>query len=363
MPSSFEVRASVGAYSVEVGSGLVGALLRRRSGAIVIVDERLRDRLPRDCTRVVALPATEEQKSLERMSEVVTALRVLQADRTSHVAAVGGGVIQDIATFVCSVYMRGIPWSYMPTTMLGMADSCIGGKSSINAGGVKNLVGNIYPPAEVVIDTDFVATLDAAQTIGGLIEAAKICFARGYDTFRDYEALGPTYPLSPEHAEVMILRSLNVKRWFIEIDEHDKKERLLLNYGHTFGHALEAATDFAIPHGLAVGAGVIAANVIATRSGWLTPRGEAAARHMQEHMVCMIAAADARPAQALPLDRVLAKFESDKKHVADSYRIVAPERDGALTLVPMPKSAAVREVLAAGIADACALLKWPYQAA
>jgi len=285
----------------------------------------------------------------------------MMANRGTHVVAIGGGVIQDIATFVCSVYMRGVRWSYMPTTMLGMADSCIGGKSSINVGGLKNLVGNIYPPLAVVVDTDFIGSLNAGQTVGGLIEAAKICFARGYDEFCAYEALNPTYPLSAEHAESLILRSLTAKRWFIEVDEFDKKERLLLNFGHTFGHALESATNFAIAHGLAVGAGMIAANLLALQNGWLNPVGEAAVHHLQRHVVKMIGAADSQPSEAILLSKVLEAFESDKKHLSDHYRIVGPRGDGALALLPLSKTSASRNMVALGIAEACQTLGWPLQ--
>lgn len=361
MPKSFEVKTSSGLYTVEVGRNLVASLFQRHPGAIVIVDERLRDRLPAGCDKVIALAATEDQKSLERMPEVILALRSFKANRGSHIVAIGGGVIQDIATFVCSVYMRGIRWSYMPTTMLGMADSCIGGKSSINVGGLKNLIGNIYPPYEVVVDTDFVTTLDAGQTLGGLVEAAKICFARGYEEFCAYEKLQPGFPLSPDCAETLMLCSLMVKRWFIEVDEHDKKERLLLNYGHTFGHAVEAATGFGIAHGLAVGMGVIAANVVAFKSGWLTSQGDKTAKHMCQHMAKMIDSAACSQLPLISLDKVLDKFESDKKHLTDSYRIVAPQGDGTLALVTLPKTHESLDLIAVGIAEACQTLGWPFQ--
>lgn len=361
MPNSFEVKTSTGAYVVEVGRGLIGELIGRNPSAIIIVDERLADRLPAGCEKVIALTATEDQKSLERMAEVILRMREFKTTRASHVVAIGGGVIQDIATFVCSVYMRGIPWSYMPTTLLGMADSCIGGKSSINVGGLKNLVGNIYPPSAVVVDTDFVLSLDAGQTVGGLVEAAKICYARSFEEFRAYEQLGPTYPLTAERAEALMQRSLSVKRWFIETDEFDKNERLLLNFGHTFGHAVEAATGFGIPHGLAVGLGIIAANHVAEVSGWLQSAGLKAAHHLSRHMADMVAMANSAPSKPIPLLKSLEKFESDKKHLPDHYRIVAPQGDGGLALVALPKSQESLELIAGGIRHAAQRLAWPLQ--
>ncbi len=361
MPKSFEVKTSTGSYTVQVGRKLLGELLSARPDCIVIIDERLRDRLPSDLAKVISLEASEDQKSLDRMPDIILRMRLFKADRSSHVVAIGGGVIQDIATFVCSIYMRGIGWSYMPTTMLGMADSCIGGKSSINVAGLKNLVGNIYPPQAVVVDTDFVSTLDAGQAVGGMIEAAKICFARGQADFLDYCRIGPTFPLTPERAEALMLQSLSVKRWFIEVDEFDKKERLLLNYGHTFGHAVEAATSFGIPHGLAVGLGVIAANQVAKASGWLDDEGTQAAAAMSSHMIEMIQMAQCAPISPIPLSQVLDKFESDKKHQPANYRIVAPQGRGSLSLVPLPKTAQSRQLIANGISEACQQLGWPVQ--
>jgi 3-dehydroquinate synthase len=361
MPKSFEIKASSGSYPVEVGRGLVAMQLQRYENPIVLVDERLLDRLPTSCTRVISLVATEDQKSLSRIPDIILELRKLGANRSSHIIAIGGGVIQDIATFVCSIYMRGLSWSYMPTTMLGMADSCIGGKSSINVGGLKNLVGNIYPPNRVSVDTDFVTTLSADQTVGGLIEAAKICFARSYEAFCIYEQLSPGYPLSPEHAETLLVYSLDVKRWFIEVDEFDKKERLLLNYGHTFGHAVEAASGFGIAHGLAVGMGIIAANAVSRESGWLSSRGKDATQHLCRHVTNLIEAADCPPLSTISLSVVLEKFESDKKHLPEAYRIVAPCNDGGLELVSLPKTPESRDLVAVGVMEASQQLGWPIQ--
>lgn len=359
MPKCFEVKTSTGAYVVEVGRGLVNTLLSRHGDAVVIVDERLRYRVPVACSKVISLSATEAQKSLDRMPEVILQLRQFRADRSTHVIAIGGGVIQDIATFVCSVYMRGISWSYMPTTMLGMADSCIGGKSSINVAGLKNLVSNIYPPREVVVDTDFVSTLDAAQTVGGLVEAAKICFARGETEFAAFQAIHPTFPMTSDQAEAVVICSLMVKRWFIEVDEFDKRERLLLNYGHTFGHAVEAATDFGIAHGLAVGMGILAANHVALNQAWLSDQGKELVRSMNVQMVDMISLAQCDVSTPIPLSKVLEKFESDKKHQPDHYRVVAPQVDGALKLVALPKTHGSLKVIAEGIDHACRALGWP----
>jgi 3-dehydroquinate synthase len=141
-----------------------------------------------------------------------------------------------------------------------MADSCVGGKSSINAGNVKNLIGNIYPPKVITIDTFFVKSLDEISIIGGISEAVKICFARDTASFKEF--LNLYYLLDKSNHstyEKLIRHSLVSKKWFIEIDEFDKRERQLLNFGHSWGHAWESAVDFKSNHGVAVALGMLAA--------------------------------------------------------------------------------------------------------
>jgi len=268
MQESFDISSSSGKYNVVAGLDLLEQVVSEHPDAIYMVDERLAGTLPKSVTRKILIEANEGNKSLEKMPEVLLKMREAGANRTSHLVAIGGGVIQDIATFTASIYMRGIPWTYMPTTLLGMADSCIGGKSSINMLGYKNLVGNFYPPERVLIDMAFIQTLNADQVVGGLFEAAKICYARGYQEFLAYLQESPTFPMSADNAQRVIVRALKTKKWFIETDEFDQKERLLLNFGHTFGHAMETALGYRLwLHGEAVAAGMVVAADLSARLG------------------------------------------------------------------------------------------------
>ncbi|MBM4221030.1 MAG: 3-dehydroquinate synthase, partial [Gammaproteobacteria bacterium] len=311
--------------------------------------------------RVVKVTASEEAKSLERMAEVVASLRRLGAHRRTHLVAIGGGVVQDIATFSASIYMRGISWTYMPTTLLGMADSCIGGKSSINVLGYKNLVGNFYPPKDVLIDVDFTKTLSKEMLVGGLFEAGKICYARNYEAFLGYLAEVPDIRFSS--LQRIILRALQTKKWFIETDEFDQKERLLLNFGHTFGHAIEAGTDYAVSHGIAVGLGMMVAVEYANDQSWLSATGKEHASVLAAHVRDMIGDGNGcivKPPAVVDLVRVMEKFENDKKHLADAYRIVCPRHDGALELIAVPKTDSTRAGVAAAYRRALSNLAWKY---
>lgn len=341
--------SSSGSYAVRIGRGLLANVVDAHRDAIYLVDERLAHLLPEAASRRVLIEANESRKSLEAMPEVILKLRELGANRSTHIVSIGGGVLQDIATFAASVYMRGLSWTYMPTTLLGMADSCIGGKSSINVLGYKNLVGNFYPPVEVVIDIDFIRSLDAEQVIGGLNEAVKICYARGAQSFADYLAEGPAWPLPPETAQRLLTRSLITKKWFIEIDEFDRKERLLLNYGHTFGHALEAATQFGVSHGVAVGLGMLVAIDFAKRGARLTQTGASHAEALGRHVSAMtdIVVESGVRWPKVDLTAVLQKFDNDKKHNTEFYRVVVPVRDGELELVSIARNDDTRAALRA----------------
>jgi 3-dehydroquinate synthase len=201
---------------------------------------------------------------------VVEQLRILGANRTSHLIAIGGGIIQDIATFTSSIFMRGISWTYYPTTLLGMVDSCVGGKSSINVGQFKDIAGNFYPPEDILIDTHFCHTLQHQDIISGLCEAVKICFAARGENFSNYLAMTDENGLVKDSdLSKAIELSLLTKKKFIEEDEFDTGVRLLLNFGHTFGHAIESLTNYKVPHGIAVSYGMDMSNFVSARLGYI----------------------------------------------------------------------------------------------
>lgn len=360
MQESFEIKSSAGSYGVTIGSGLLDRVRREHPDALYLVDAFLADAVQVPADRLMSLVATEQAKTLERMPEVIVALRKMGANRSSHLVAVGGGVIQDVATFAASVYMRGIPWTYMPTTLLGMADSCIGGKSSINVAGYKNLIGNFYPPGKVLVDIDFARSLSEEQIVGGLFEAGKICYAKGAAEFAGYLACQPGPRMAPEQIRKAVSGALLAKKWFIEIDEFDQKERLLLNFGHTFGHALEAGTDFGVSHGIAVGFGMIVAARYASLQATLSPAGKERVAGLIDHVQALFQslAATLVPPAAIDLARVLEKFDNDKKHRADRYRMVCPCGEGGLELIAEPRDAETRARIVEAFRMALADIGW-----
>lgn len=227
-----------------------------------IVDEKLQSFIKTPTNKCLYITAKESNKTLSSVESIMVYLSDNGMTKNSNLVVIGGGFLQDVGTLVASLYMRGVSWIYVPTTLASMGDSCIGGKSSINAGSIKNLVGNFYPPSLVLIDPSFVTTLPNLEMVAGFSEIIKICFAHSKENFvkstrlisdwekkRDLESLSQVIDLS-----------LKCKKHFVEEDEFDTGVRKLLNFGHSFGHALEVASNYGIPHGVAVLVGMLAAS-------------------------------------------------------------------------------------------------------
>ena len=231
---------------------------------VLIVDTNVRERsleLFSDKEFFVEIRVNEEEKTLDTVKDILSSIAGFGITRGDQIIAVGGGALQDLVTLAASIYMRGIDWYFVPTTLMSMLDSCIGGKSSINLGEHKNLIGNFYPPKMILIDPGFLTTLNAVDIASGLAEGVKICFAAGKETAGDFESLSKEWKLSKNSDSILsaIFLSLRTKKWFVEVDEFDKKERKLLNFGHSFGHALESASGYAVPHGVGVFIGMYSA--------------------------------------------------------------------------------------------------------
>ena len=336
--SNFEIQSAGRNYAVTIASGAFERIVAADEEQLYIVDAFFRDRAAEFGTNPIFIEATEQNKTLDQMTDVICRLREAGVSRRTKLIAVGGGVIQDIAAFAASVYMRGIEWSYVPTTLLAMADSCIGGKSSINVGTYKNIVGTFFPPVEVVIDTDFTRTLESDQIVEGLCEAVKICFVRGSDAFNAYLDFEPSTGVERDVLTNVVAHALAQKAWFIEIDEFDRAERLLLNFGHTFGHAIEAASHFRIAHGIAVGLGMLTALAMGTAMGRTYPSGVGVAA-LEAHIRALLASLESLNAviAALDVDELMEAFKADKKHTRQEFAVILVAENGAVERVMLPR--------------------------
>lgn len=337
MPATSEltVQSSAGTYSVRVGAGEFEPLASTVTSAYFLADERFESELATHSERLVLMTANEERKNLSEVERIIGRLRDLGASRDSQLVAVGGGLVQDVATGVAQQFMRGLDWLYVPTTLLAMCDSCVGGKSSLNVGGYKNLAGSYFPPRLIVVDPGFLTTLTPTDRAGGICEAMKIAFCRGPDAFSAYLEHYENYAKDPRLADALVLHALKTKVWFIEVDEFDRSERRQLNLGHTFGHALEAATQFRLQHGIGVGIGVICAERLAV----MIYDESYAQPELVNHAAALVRnAADVGEQLAqLDRDRFEKAFLSDKKHNADGLHVILPNPGGGVSEHVLPR--------------------------
>ncbi len=196
----------------------------------------------------------ESSKSISVLEEVLCAMLDFGMSRSDSVVAVGGGVVGDLAGFAASVYMRGISFYNIPTTMLSDVDSSIGGKTAVNLSNVKNIVGAFYQPRGVLIDTNSLKTLSERHMSAGLCEALKMALTSDAELFSIFEKEN----LTEEAIEKIIIRALMIKKRVVEEDERESGLRKILNFGHTFGHGIESSEELSgLYHGECVALGMI----------------------------------------------------------------------------------------------------------
>lgn len=324
-------------YLITIGSGLLGdrALLEAQipGGDLMIVTNttvarlylgRLRAALDERRVSECILPDGEQHKTLQTVGWVFDELVAKRLNRDGIVLALGGGVIGDIAGFAAACYQRGIGYVQIPTTLLAQVDSSVGGKTGVNHSGGKNLIGAFHQPRAVLSDTDTLSTLPDRELSAGLAEVIKygcigdLAFLDWLDAHmerllsRDVEAL--------THA---IARSCEIKAAVVGEDEREQGRRAILNFGHTFGHAIEAATDFErYLHGEAVGLGMLMAADFSREIGLI----DAAASERIGDLVRRAGLPTEAP--KIGAARALELMRMDKKVLSGRLRLVLLERLG-----------------------------------
>lgn len=271
-------------YEIRIGGGLlpqVGSWLKEAglSGkAVVITDTTVGKLYAGDLSRgltdagldftVLEIPAGEEQKTLEKAGELYQRLTDAYTERTTPVVALGGGVIGDLAGFVAATYMRGVPLVQVPTTLLAQVDSSIGGKTAVDHGRLKNMIGAFYQPCFVVADVDTLKTLPEAEFANGIAEVIKHAAILSKGLF-DYieKNIEKIRALDTAVLEEIVTENAQIKAEVVAKDERESGLRAILNFGHTVGHAVEAVSDFGLKHGQAVAVGMVAESKISNRIG------------------------------------------------------------------------------------------------
>jgi 3-dehydroquinate synthase len=289
----------------------------------------------------ITVPAGEAAKGIQTVLSLTERLTALGADRQTALIALGGGVVGDLTGFAAAIYMRGIPVIQIPTTLLAQVDSGIGGKTGVDTAAGKNLLGAFHQPRAVFIDCAFLQTLPDEQIRSGLAEAIKYGAIEAPELLEQILAAAAAGKLrDPAFLEGIVAAACRIKKGFVELDEQDRGVRRMLNFGHTVGHAIEAASDYALSHGEAVAVGMVAAADLSRRFHGL-PAGE------NERLSAAIRAVglpDRIPA-GMPLDDILARLQKDKKKEGAKVNFVLLKKLGVPFVNGGIQPAAVRETL------------------
>ena len=335
-----DVPAGERSYPVLVGAGAVDGLgqeLARLRPAtrrvVVVVDERVDASVGEQVSRALAdggigagarcrLPAGEAAKTVSCLELLWNRFRDDGLDRSGAVVAVGGGAALDTAGFAAATFARGVPLVNVPTTLLAAVDAALGGKVAIDHAGVKNLVGAFHNPCLVAFDISALATLPGRVLRAGLAECVKAAVLASPVTL-ELLAAAPVGSASLP-LEWIVEQSVRIKAGYVGADPHDHSLRQALNLGHTFGHAIEAASDYAVPHGETVAIGLLAAARLGTQLGVTDPALPDALHALLDRLRL-----PDRPPPGLAPERLRAALAGDKKRRSGRPVVILPRRGGA----------------------------------
>lgn len=367
-PEIHELTVALGAraYPIRIAPGLLErreafagvrfsthVLLVSDSNVAALYAERVRRILPGSHeAALLVLPAGEQHKTLATCARIFSALADMQAGRDALVVALGGGVVGDMAGFAAACWMRGVRCLQIPTTLLAMVDSSVGGKTAVDLPQGKNLVGAFHQPCAVAIDTQLLATLPARELSAGLAEVAK------------YGALGDTafFAWIEDHADALIggdadtlaqavLQCCQHKARIVEADETEQGERALLNFGHTFGHAIETEAGYGtLLHGEAVAIGMMLAARLSSEMG-LAPLLDAARLAALLERLRLPVAIPPRIAARLDASALLARMQLDKKNRGGRLRLILWRGIGRAFVASDVDSHHVLDLLTDALAD------------
>jgi len=281
--------------------------------------------------KVIPVPPGEESKNVEQAGEICEEMLAAGLDRESFVVGLGGGVVGDLSGFVAAIFERGIPHVQIPTTLLAMVDSSIGGKTGVNARAGKNLIGAVHPPALVIDDINVLKTLPQREINQGFAEIIKHAIIGDAEMFCDLEELADPKldGLKPSSLEELIRRNVELKARIVENDEHERSGgRALLNFGHTIGHGIERAADYRnIAHGEAVSLGMVVACAVSMKKSGL-------AKQERDRIVSLLQkfGLPTQLPKDFPRGKILDALKFDKKFVHGQIRFVVAPKIGSAKL-------------------------------
>jgi 3-dehydroquinate synthase len=278
--------------------------------------------------RTLYFPGGETRKRLAEVEALAEQMVEAGADRSSIVIAFGGGIVGDVAGFLAAIYMRGIPVIQVPTTLLAQVDAAVGGKTGVNLVSGKNLLGSFHQPLAVLIDPDVLKTLPEREYRAGLYEIVKCGVIRDADLFGVLDQCASSVlQQEPATLERIIAAAVRIKAEVVSADEREGGLRRILNFGHTFGHALEAETKYErLLHGEAVAFGMRAATILAERTGRIGAAEAAAIQNVVGKY------GPIPPLDGIPAENLAARLRSDKKTIQGTVHFVLPVRIGEVEI-------------------------------
>ena len=294
------------------------------------------------CCSTVILPDGEIHKTIDVCLQIIDTLVTDRHRRNTTLIALGGGVIGDITGFTAACYQRGVRFIQVPTTLLAQVDAAIGGKAGVNYHAMKNFIGTFYQPNAVIIDTVFLATLPEREFRAGLAEVIKYGLIQD-KIFFDYlcQNIDAILQRSPGFLSHVIEVSCRIKICFVEQDEYDKDgRRALLNFGHTFGHALESVMNYTILHGEAVAWGMCKACQLSQRLGYLSQEEVVRVRNLLEQCNLLISTPAGVAAEAL-----ITSMHTDKKNSDDNVTLILLKSLGEAFMADAISTQMIKEVL------------------
>jgi 3-dehydroquinate synthase len=355
---SVPVRLGDRSYEIRIGTGNLPAAgkfaseVGKFSRAIIIADEHVEGHHARPAAKsltdagtkvdTLVVKSGEQTKCIAEAERLWNKVLELGADRKTLLVAVGGGVVGDLAGFVAATYARGIPFMQIPTTLLAQVDSSVGGKVGVNLPGAKNMVGAFWQPIAVLIDTNTLETLPDREYRSGLAEVVKYGVILDADFFADLEREATALVAKqPDVLSRVIARCCELKAQVVEADERETTgRRAVLNYGHTFGHALEAITGYGqFLHGECVAIGMMCAARLARSRGLV----DAEFVRRQELLLTNLGLVVGLP--DVDHDELFAAMFRDKKTEHGRLRFILPNRLGNVDLVDVDDASAIRAAL------------------
>ena len=314
---NFTVKSNIHDYEVKFIDNVKKTLKTElKEGDFIIIDNKVKSLYPDWFEDVlvnynyIGIDAAESQKSYQEVEPVINTLIERGFRKNHRLIAIGGGITQDVTAFIASILYRGVQWYFFPTTLLAQGDSCIGSKTSINFGKFKNQVGGFYPPNKIYVEPKFLNTLPFKELQSGLGEMAHYFVVAGEEDFDRYKRDYAQALVDKNVLRGVIARSLEIKKSYIEIDEYDKNERQVFNYGHSFGHAIESLTNYGIPHGIAISVGMDMSNFVSMKKGYITSEVRQNSRELFEK----IWDGYADQVKRLDIDTYIVALSKDKKN-------------------------------------------------